>query len=98
MKYLLKKPIRKMTDAEFKENTAQYAENEKTVLLQYMKSFSPCSFTSEPVRDIFSGKIVVDADNARSDGVYRWYESEIYHFEKYDLKLNDDFVHHVLSK
>ena len=98
MKYLLKKPIRKMTEAEFKENTAYYTENEKALLLQYMKSFSPCAFTSEPVRDIFSGKIVVDADNARSDGEYRWCESEIYHFEKYNLKINDDFVHHVLSR
>lgn len=24
--------------------------------------------------------------------------AEIYHFEKYNLKLNDDFIAHVLSK
>ena len=37
------------------------------------------------------------ANNAHSDGVYQWYEDEIYHFEKYNLKLNDDFIQHVLS-
>lgn len=87
-----------MTNAEFKENTTHYTKNEKTALLQYMKAYSPCAFTSQPVKDVFSGKIVADANNARSDGEYRWYESEIYHFEKYNLKLSDEFIRHVLSK
>lgn len=87
-----------MTALEFKESIAEYTEFEKSALLQYMKSHEPCAFTSQPVEDVLSGKIVLDADNARSDGLYRWYESEIYHLEKYNLRLNDDFIQHVLSQ
>ena len=97
MKYLLSKPIRKMTIEEFENNLSSYTESVKKSMLQYLKSFEQCAFTSEPVKDIYSKEIVVGADNARSDGVYRWYESEIYHFEKYNLKINDDFIQHVLS-
>ena len=98
MKYLLRKPIRKMTTEEFESELSSYAEPVKKTVLQYLKSFEPCSFTSESVRDIYSKEIVESADNARSDGVYRWYDSEIYHFEKYNLKIDDDFIHYVLNQ
>ena len=29
---------------------------------------------------------------------YCWTSEEIYHFEKYDLKLNDDVIRYILSK
>ena len=31
-------------------------------------------------------------------GDYYWNSSDIYHFEKYDLKLNSDFIKYVLEK
>ena len=98
MKYLLSKPIRKMTIEEFESNLVSYTEPVKKIVLRYLKSFEQCSFTSEPVRDVYSKEIVASADNARSDGVYRWYNSEIYHFEKYNLKINDDFIQYVLNQ
>ena len=33
-----------------------------------------------------------------TDGNYLWSNEEIYHFEKYDLKLNDDFIQYVLEQ
>ena len=63
-----------------------------------MKSFSPSLFTSAPVIDVFTDEEVTTADNGYSDGEYTWYESEIYHFDKYNLKLNDDFIEYVLNK
>ena len=33
-----------------------------------------------------------------SDGRYEWNSAEIMYFEKYDLKLNDDFIQHVLNQ
>ena len=56
------------------------------------------SFTSAPVIDIFTDKEVKSADNGYSDSEYIWRESEIYYFEKYNLKLNDDFIKYVLNK
>ena len=31
------------------------------------------------------------------DGVYFWTDEDTYHFEKYDMRLNDEFVNHVLE-
>ena len=33
-----------------------------------------------------------------NDGVYCWTNEEIYLFDKYNLKLNDDFIQYVLNK
>lgn len=33
-----------------------------------------------------------------SDGKYEWNSAEIMYFEKYNLKLNDNFIQHVLNK
>lgn len=71
-------------------------ENKKKIL-DYMRKFPPVAFTSAPVYDKFSGEIVFEANNMHFDGIFAWFESEIYHFEKYDLKLNDDFIDQVLN-
>ena len=36
-------------------------------------------------------------DNSFFDGKYEWSETDIYHFEKYNMPLNDSFVKFVLS-
>ena len=33
-----------------------------------------------------------------TDGEYSWTSEEIYHFEKYNLELNEDFVKKVIEK
>lgn len=77
--------------------TSNYNENEKKKLLEYLKKFKASMFTSAPVVDVFTGSVVADADNGYSDGRYTWYKSEVYYFEKYNLKLNDNFVRYVLK-
>ena len=32
------------------------------------------------------------------DGVFFWTDEDTYHFEKYDMRLNDEFVNHVLKE
>lgn len=91
------KSIKKIGVSEFSKIISENPIDEKEKVLEYLKKFPEVAFTSEPVRDKYSNKIVYDADNARTDGKYTWYESEIYHFEKYNLKLNDDFIQHVLN-
>lgn len=98
MKYLLEKPIEKMTEDEFAMIIGKTPIPEKQIVLSYLRSYPWCSFTSEPGRDRITSQKICEADNARTDGEYRWYESEIYHFEKYNLRLNDDFIKHILAK
>ncbi len=98
MKYAVSNPVRKMNASDVKSSIFPYTDNVKNALLLFMKSFEWCAFTSAPVIDRITGEKVFDADNARSDGKYQWYESDIYHLEKYNLKLNDDFIQHVLNR
>lgn len=84
-----------MGKEEFNKITAETPVDNKHKILAYLKRFDDCAFTSQPVYDIYGGEQVFDADNAKTDGVYTWYQSEIYHFEKYDLQLNDDFIHYL---
>ncbi len=32
------------------------------------------------------------------DGEYFWNDEEIYHFENYDMRLNEEFIAHVLKE
>ena len=36
--------------------------------------------------------------NIYTDVEFFWDDKETYHFEKYNLKLNDDFIQHVLDQ
>ena len=86
-----------MSKEEFNKNTTKNPVDDKYKILEYLKRFEDCAFTSQPVYDIYNGEKISDADNAKTDGVYTWYQSEIYHFEKYDLQLNDDFIRYLTN-
>lgn len=98
MKYATDFTISKMKGITIEDIRADYTEEEKKKILSYLKCYRAIAFTSQPVFDIFTGKQVGAADNGRSDGEYMWYESEIYHFEHYDMRLQKDFIEHVLKR
>jgi hypothetical protein len=35
--------------------------------------------------------------NLYTDGIYEWDDEEIYHFEHYNMKLDDEFIKHILN-
>lgn len=98
MKYILNYDIDDMSAEALKKQFMDNPISDKNEILKYMKSLSPSIFTSAPVIDIFTDKEIKSADNGYSDSEYIWRESEIYYFEKYNLKLNDDFIKYVLNK
>ena len=77
---------------------SQYGSAEKNNILNYLRSFKPCLFTTAPVEDPFTGEWVKKTDFGYSDGVYTWYESEIYCLEKYDFALTEEFRAYVREK
>lgn len=91
------KDIDELTQSEFENYISEKPLEKKQTVLSYLKRFDICAHTTQPVFDKITGEKVLDADNARSDGLYTWYESEIYHFEKYNYMISPDFVEHVLS-
>lgn len=48
--------------------------------------------------DYISGESLDESVKCYSDGNYSWTNEEVYHFKKYDLKLNDDFIAYVLNQ
>lgn len=98
IKRIFSKSIRKLNKSEFSDFVTDFDISYKQEILLYLKRFPVFAFTSLPVNDIYTNQEVLSANNAHSDGEYTWYESEIYHFEKYNLKLNDDFIEYVLDK
>lgn len=84
-----------MTVEEFEKDLIGSPVENKEKILAYLKKFKDCAFTSQPVYDIYTGEKIEEADNAVTDGVYTWYHKDIYHFEKYNLKLNDEFLEYL---
>ena len=98
MKYIIDYDLEGVTVQEFK-NLCSDAPSKKAEISNYLKSFNAWGYTTEPLSDILTGEIIQENGCASyTDGEYEWYDDWIYHFEKYNLKLNDDFIAHVLSK
>ncbi len=96
MKYITNVSVDEITECPSYAQT--YEKTKKAKILNYLKRFKATGFTTQPVIDAFTGKKAASCDNGYTDGEYRWYESEIYYFEKYDLALKQDFIDHVLAK
>ena len=98
MKFIRNKPVSRISNNEMQDNFLSLDIKNKSQILSYMKSFSePSAYTSQPVIDRFTNQELDKINNAFSDGTYTWYATEIYHFEKYNLKLNNDFIEYVLN-
>ncbi len=97
MKYITKNEISEMEASELKNCFSAEPISYKDKILSYMKSAPVVAATTALVTDYLTKEQFYKANNAHSDGAYQWYEDEIYHFEKYNLKLSDDFIQHVLN-
>lgn len=71
---------------------------EKGKILQFLKSFNSDCAAGMVLVDEITGENVDSGISVYEDGQYYWDTRHIYHFEKYNLKLNDDFIAHVLGK
>lgn len=98
MLFILKQDLDDISKAELKSITGTEEISGKQKILRYLKSFNKTACTTQHVVDLFTGEEQPIIDDARSDGTYTWYDSEIYHFEKYNLKLNNDFIQYVLNR
>ena len=80
-----------------KELIQDRAINDKDKILEYLKSFDPDCAAGMSLVDEVTGDIIETGVNGYEDDQYYWDTRHIYHFEKYNLKLDDDFIAHVLN-
>ena len=72
------------------------SDDEYEKILKHLKNGKTTFVTSQTPRDIFTGKNIGSDLRIFTDGVYSWTNEEIYYFEKYKIKLNEDFIRFVL--
>lgn len=81
-----------------KDNLSKDPIPHKEEIVNYLRAGTMNSATGAYITDFFTGELVLFPDHGRSDGVYRWGESLAYYVDRYNLKLPDAFVAHVLKQ
>ena len=70
---------------------------EKEKILRYLKSFDPDCAAGMVLVDEITREEVGNGVEGYDDGVYYWDTREIYHFEKYNMELQKDFIDYVMN-
>lgn len=71
----------------------------KSLILKFFKSFKPIAVmahgTTDYIKNISNTNESVSLFNSDE---WFWTNEMVYHFEKYNLKLNEDFIKYVLKR
>ncbi len=70
----------------------------KEQILDYMKKCKTTAAAPAKIYDVITGEKLDINLECKTDGIYGWRTDIIYYIERYDLKLPDDFISHILSK
>ncbi len=93
--------MKRIVDSNFELKNLKISKNPspyKNIILDYFNSHTQnAAFASSTIIDVVTGEDTRLPKALYDDGEYQWNSTFVYHFEKYNLKLNDDFIQHVLS-
>lgn len=70
----------------------------KENILKYMRSFEDDVVCPSKVYDVIQNKVTTVPLVYYTDGEFIWDERDIYHFEKYNIHLNNEFIHKIHDK
>lgn len=80
-----------------KDNVFALPSADKKKVLQYLKNGTAGFASTAKFDDAMTGEQVNQEFCTFNDGEYGWSTQEIYHFEKYDIKLDDGFLKKILN-
>lgn len=70
----------------------------RTIVCQYLDSGEPTSCKAFTFVDIFQGvEIHMERFSTFQKDGWAWDSEDLYYFEKYGMKLEEDFIRHVLN-
>lgn len=69
----------------------------KDIVLRYLKNGKKGACAAGRAIDFISGEVIPGALCCYTDGKYGWRSDTIFYFEKYNLKLEDEFLSYVLD-
>ena len=81
-----------------KSHCSPLPEEEKAIILQYLKRGKIIAIAAGIAKDMLTGEIIDGNLAYMTDGVFEWRSDIIYYFEKYDIELSRDFISYVLEK
>lgn len=107
MKYIgLYKELIESFDPEFAQGYPSMADSfanapyqNKDAIIRYLVNGGRNNvMTGAKAIDVFTGQPTKYFDNGREDGVYEWDVGLAHYVEKYNLRLPDDFIEHILHQ
>lgn len=78
------------------DNISHIPTKEKSKILEYLKHGEDAGVKCSSVFDFVQNELVPRTIHRYTDGEYIWDDREIYHFEKYNIPLDEDFIKKVL--
>lgn len=88
-----------LSKEDFFDHCEKIDEKTKEIVLEYLHGYTePSAIIPGRFYDAVTGEECAQGYYSNNDGMYYWFSSDIYHFEKYDFKLSDEFVEHVLQR
>ena len=87
-----------ITDAGKKFKRMDYSRNEKSLLLHYLKKEGVLFEAGGYVTDVVTEMATQIPDGGYRDDQYEWSTQDIYHIEKYNASVKEDFIAHVKRK
>ena len=85
------------TEISFLNHISKEPLKEKTIILNYLKGFPNYAIRCCTLNDFVEEKIYSPSVYLHFDGEYIWNDEETYHFEKYNMELNPDFIKKVMD-
>ena len=74
-----------------------YSKQEKKKIIEYIKGNDKVAIAPGFERDYFTGEPTHVRHEFQSDGVYEWDIVLAYYVEKYNMKLPENFIKHILN-
>ncbi len=71
---------------------------EKDLVIDYMKNAMILAAAPAIVKDVFDPNIRIPELLLMGDGKYQWRSDIVYYIDKYNLKIPDEFLKHILSQ
>lgn len=69
----------------------------KEKILKYLRSGKNDGVRCSSIYDYVKDDTTFKSTYLFTDGEYKWDSEEIYHFEEYNMKLNEEFIQKVLK-
>ncbi len=73
-----------------------YEESEKKKILEYMRSFE-CFAIAGLIEDCRTGEMTDEENLGFNDGTFVWCSQDIYHLERYDAAVCEEFIKKVVG-